>query len=615
MTYLEQSTVVTVKIGAFVDGTDGFTPETSLTISQADIRLSKNGGNFAQSNDASGATHDENGYYDIPLNTTDTNTLGILKLAVTESGSRPVNAEFMVIASEAYELITGVSNVQNLVWDEVLTGGTHNVPSSSGRRLRTLQEFQGYESGSIWVDTNNGTAGTVDYENGTVENPVLTWADALTISGSLGLSSFRIINGSSITLTASISNFSINGINYTLNLNSQIITGASIVGANVSGVGLNGGANPTFTRCLFGTVSIPGTTASQCGLTGTLTLTEATDYFFDQCYSGVAGTNAPILDFVSAIGTTNVNFRHYSGGIDIRNMGQSGTDTMSLEGWGQFILNANCIGGTLAPRGHFKKTDNSGGAVGISEDANFKTSVIHTGTAQGSGTGSNQIQLASTASTTDGAYDPSMIVIVTGTGVGQSRLIYQYDGSTRTATVDRNWKINPDTTSEYRVLAHPGREHVNEGLAQAGSTNTITLNTLASSFDDAYNGQVVFLRSGTGEDQVRQISGYTGLTKVLVVEHDWDVIPDSTTGYVILPEHVHSIEHIADEVLDRALTEPTDISNKSLHGIVWHLFSRAYHKVTQTSTTQTVFKSDSSTSLGSMVTSDDGTTQTKGKAT
>lgn len=46
MLYLEQSTAVTVKIGPFVDETDGFSAEDGLTISQADIRLSKNGGYF-----------------------------------------------------------------------------------------------------------------------------------------------------------------------------------------------------------------------------------------------------------------------------------------------------------------------------------------------------------------------------------------------------------------------------------------------------------------------------------------------------------------------------------------------------------------------------------------
>ena len=55
MLFLKQSTAVTVKIGPFVDEDDGKTAETGLTISQADVRLTKNGGNMAQKNESSAA--------------------------------------------------------------------------------------------------------------------------------------------------------------------------------------------------------------------------------------------------------------------------------------------------------------------------------------------------------------------------------------------------------------------------------------------------------------------------------------------------------------------------------------------------------------------------------
>ena len=54
------------------------------------------------------------------------------------------------------------------------------------------------------------------------------------------------------------------------------------------------------------------------------------------------------------------------------------------------------------------------------------------------------------------------------------------------ATVDRNWKINPDATSEFVIYVNSGREHVNEGLAQGGTASTITLNSNASSVDNSY---------------------------------------------------------------------------------------------------------------------------------
>jgi hypothetical protein len=162
--------------------------------------------------------------------------------------------------------------------------------------------------------------------------------------------------------------------------------------------------------------------------------------------------------------------------------------------------------------------------------------LIREETAQGPGTGSNQIQLDTGSSAVDGAYDPSMVLIIEGTGLGQSRLILEYDGATRTATVDRNWKVNPDATSVFQILAFAGREHVNEGLAQAGTSNTITLNNLASSQDDVYVGQAIFIRSGTGDDQRKFIIAYNGTSKIATVHSDWAIIPDSTSAYVMLPQ-------------------------------------------------------------------------------
>jgi hypothetical protein len=180
--------------------------------------------------------------------------------------------------------------------------------------------------------------------------------------------------------------------------------------------------------------------------------------------------------------------------------------------------------------------------------------LIREETAQGAGTGDNQIQFDTGASAIDGAYDPAMVVIIEGTGTGQTRLILQYDGSTRMATVDRNWKVNPDATSVFQILANPGREHVNEGLAQAGSTNTITLNVLASSENDVYVGQAIFIRSGTGEDQRKFVIAYNGETKVATVHTPWAVIPDTTSGYVMLPQ-------ATGDYITAALPELTGVSD------------------------------------------------------
>lgn len=101
--WLKQSTAVDIALGPFVDSTDGFTAETGLTLAQADIRLKKNAGAWAQKNDVTSATHEENGWYECELDATDTNTLGLLIVAVNETGALPVWREFMVVPANVYD--------------------------------------------------------------------------------------------------------------------------------------------------------------------------------------------------------------------------------------------------------------------------------------------------------------------------------------------------------------------------------------------------------------------------------------------------------------------------------------------------------------------------------
>ena len=100
--WLKQSTAVDIALGPFLDATDGVTPMTALTISQADVRLKKNAGSWAQKNDSTSATHEENGWYECELDATDTNTLGVLIVAVNESTALPVWREFMVVPANVY---------------------------------------------------------------------------------------------------------------------------------------------------------------------------------------------------------------------------------------------------------------------------------------------------------------------------------------------------------------------------------------------------------------------------------------------------------------------------------------------------------------------------------
>ena len=147
MQTLRQSTAVDVLLGAFVDSTDGDTPETGLTIANTDTLISKNGQDLASRSDTTSCAHDSQGMYNCELDATDTNTVGTLVIYIKVAGARPVRHDFQVVEEAVYDISYAASATGDVgisaqavddVWDEVLTGGTHNVNNSSGKRLRQI---------------------------------------------------------------------------------------------------------------------------------------------------------------------------------------------------------------------------------------------------------------------------------------------------------------------------------------------------------------------------------------------------------------------------------------------------------------------------------------------
>jgi hypothetical protein len=135
MLFLRQSTAVDVALGPFLDSTDGVTAETGLTIAQADVRLKKGSGAWAQVNDATSATHEENGWYEKELDATDTNTVGILLIAVHEAGALPVWHEFTVLEEAVYDMLFAASAlgyIANAPVNVAQFGGS-NLTATGGR--------------------------------------------------------------------------------------------------------------------------------------------------------------------------------------------------------------------------------------------------------------------------------------------------------------------------------------------------------------------------------------------------------------------------------------------------------------------------------------------------
>jgi hypothetical protein len=105
-----------------------------------------------------------------------------------------------------------------------------------------------------------------------------------------------------------------------------------------------------------------------------------------------------------------------------------------------------------------------------------------------------------------------------------------------------------------------------EGVAQAGSANTITLAATADANNDFYKHTIVSLSGGTGVGQYRLIGAYNGTTKVATLEagHDWVIVPDNTSEYQVVNfGMVHA--HIADTLGTQAV-EDIDTELTTNHG-------------------------------------------------
>lgn len=178
---------------------------------------------------------------------------------------------------------------------------------------------------------------------------------------------------------------------------------------------------------------------------------------------------------------------------------------------------------------------------------------IHSGTAQAGNT--THVTLAAHASTSDGIYNRNLLVIVGGTGAGQTRTIVDYDGSTKVVLADREWRVSPDVTSEYQIVPDDTPLTVDHGLAQEGTATTIKIREYASSVDNTYLCNIVIILAGTGRGQARLVGAYNGTTKVITICGDnWATTPDATSVYALIPYGASCIGCITDD----ALTQMTD---------------------------------------------------------
>jgi len=109
----------------------------------------------------------------------------------------------------------------------------------------------------------------------------------------------------------------------------------------------------------------------------------------------------------------------------------------------------------------------------------------------------------------------------------------------RDVAVTEEVVINVDGSTRTNLLfsVTPG-PLIEAGTAQAGASNTITLDSDAAGVDDYYNGSTIRIVAGTGVGQERSIGDYVESTKIATVTEAWNVNPDNTSEYEVEWEDV-----------------------------------------------------------------------------
>ncbi len=145
---LKQSTAVVISFGPFVDKTDGNTYETALAGTGANqlentttgIRISKNGGALAARHAAATAsTYDALGMYLVTLDTTDTGTVGLLRVAMNNNDALTVWDDFIVLPANVYDSLMGTDlldvNAAQWLGTAILAPGTAGTPDVNAKLI------------------------------------------------------------------------------------------------------------------------------------------------------------------------------------------------------------------------------------------------------------------------------------------------------------------------------------------------------------------------------------------------------------------------------------------------------------------------------------------------
>ena len=239
-----------------------------------------------------------------------------------------------------------------------------NLVDSSVARLDLDQLLQG-----VYIDTVNGVAGTGDTV-GTPTNPVNNLPDAYAIATSKNLEAF-FVRGP-IVLDRDLLKWRFEGISSRF-ADSVDINGFDVGDAVFESMAVSGAMQGRIecVGCRLAIITAIDGIFSDCGLADPMTLANACDAVFANCYADTAGAPPPKLIFGV---NSEVQIRNFSGGIEFENMTTGCVASVDLDP-GRLIMGPTNTGGQLIRRGVGSVQDTSSGVTIVIDDIVSPTTV------------------------------------------------------------------------------------------------------------------------------------------------------------------------------------------------------------------------------------------------
>lgn len=254
----------------------------------------------------------------------------------------------------AVNLLGANSNVGDVVNVNQVSVRSAN---SAGLTYSKEVEDQSFEGAMVWINNEVGLPGTL-FPRGTPGSPVDNFEDADLIKEIRGLPNRFHIHG---FFTINSGTEFVDHIIYgDSSINTRLIlTGTDCTQAAFHTISLSGDVFGSIQADYCRIDGLTGFTGKlqDCGLNGIITLAAGGHHVLIDCHSHVAGTATPILDFDN-IPNLQVSIRGFMGGLELRNITDSGTNVSIDLLSGHIKLHETVTSGTVVIRGTGHYTNN-----------------------------------------------------------------------------------------------------------------------------------------------------------------------------------------------------------------------------------------------------------------